>query len=55
MYSIKQDGNCNLSTMSDPHHEFGGKNVLIQLKPLTEVASKVGPAPFCVCCSWLTA
>ncbi|GAX77564.1 hypothetical protein CEUSTIGMA_g5008.t1 [Chlamydomonas eustigma] len=41
-YSIKEEGNCTLSDMSDPHEEFGGKNVPIVLKPLRELAKEVG-------------
>ncbi|KAG4913673.1 hypothetical protein JHK84_054129 [Glycine max] len=41
-YYIKQSGNCNLSGMSDPHDEFKGKNVLIERKEPSELASKYG-------------
>ncbi|XP_052118810.1 uncharacterized protein LOC107492509 isoform X2 [Arachis duranensis] len=42
-YYIKQSGNCDLSSMSDPHDEFKGKNVLIERKESkdpSEIASK---------------
>ncbi|XP_020108373.1 spermatogenesis-associated protein 20 [Ananas comosus] len=39
-YYIKSSGNCDLSRMSDPHSEFKGKNVLIERRPLTYMASK---------------
>ncbi|KAL6271785.1 hypothetical protein ACE6H2_028696 [Prunus campanulata] len=39
-YYIKPSGNCDLSTMSDPHNEFKGKNVLIERKDSSEMASK---------------
>ncbi|RYR49480.1 hypothetical protein Ahy_A07g035985 [Arachis hypogaea] len=29
-YYIKQSGNCDLSSMSNPHNEFKGKNLLIE-------------------------
>lgn len=35
-------GNCDLSRMSDPHNEFKGKNVLIERKNPSEMASKLG-------------
>lgn len=35
-------GNCDLSRMSDPHHEFKGKNVLIERHSPAEMASKLG-------------
>ncbi|XP_020211932.1 spermatogenesis-associated protein 20 isoform X2 [Cajanus cajan] len=41
-YYIKQPGNCDLSGMSDPHDEFKGKNVLIERKESSEIASKYG-------------
>lgn len=41
-YYIKQPGNCDLSEMSDPHDEFKGKNVLIERKESSEIASKYG-------------
>eukprot|EP00197_Chlamydomonas_leiostraca_P004455 CAMPEP_0202859470 /NCGR_PEP_ID=MMETSP1391-20130828/1566_1 /ASSEMBLY_ACC=CAM_ASM_000867 /TAXON_ID=1034604 /ORGANISM="Chlamydomonas leiostraca, Strain SAG 11-49" /LENGTH=819 /DNA_ID=CAMNT_0049538503 /DNA_START=158 /DNA_END=2617 /DNA_ORIENTATION=- len=41
-YALKPQGNCTLSPRSDPHHEFGGKNVPIMLQPLAEVAAKHG-------------
>lgn len=41
-YYIKPEGNCDLSRMSDPHKEFEGKNVLIERKSPSEVASKFG-------------
>ncbi|GAQ78020.1 Six-hairpin glycosidase-like domain containing protein [Klebsormidium nitens] len=39
-YYVKKQGNCDLSRMSDPHHEFGGKNVLIERTSLEETAKK---------------
>ncbi|GMN38092.1 hypothetical protein TIFTF001_007344 [Ficus carica] len=41
-YYIKPEGNCDLSSMSDPHKEFKGKNVLIERKSPSEMASKFG-------------
>ncbi|KAK7259411.1 hypothetical protein RIF29_25018 [Crotalaria pallida] len=41
-YYIKQPGNCDLSKMSDSHNEFKGKNVLIERKDASEMASKYG-------------
>eukprot|EP00268_Persea_americana_P040361 TRINITY_DN4005_c0_g3_i1.p1 TRINITY_DN4005_c0_g3~~TRINITY_DN4005_c0_g3_i1.p1 ORF type:complete len:838 (+),score=178.18 TRINITY_DN4005_c0_g3_i1:85-2598(+) len=41
-YYIKPSGNCDLSRMSDPHEEFKGKNVLIERKDLSTMASKWG-------------
>ncbi|XP_057439314.1 uncharacterized protein LOC130731137 isoform X2 [Lotus japonicus] len=41
-YYIKESGNCDLSRMSDPHDEFKGKNVLIERKDPSEMASKYG-------------
>ncbi|KAK3041455.1 hypothetical protein RJ639_000432, partial [Escallonia herrerae] len=41
-YYIKPLGNCDLSTMSDPHNEFKGKNVLIERNSTTAMASKFG-------------
>ncbi|RWR76553.1 spermatogenesis-associated protein 20 [Cinnamomum micranthum f. kanehirae] len=41
-YYIKPSGNCDLSGMSDPHEEFKGKNVLIERKDLSTMASKWG-------------
>jgi len=40
-YYVKAEGNCDLSRMSDPHGEFGGKNVLIK-RPTVDVAAKFG-------------
>ncbi|XP_068658801.1 uncharacterized protein [Aristolochia californica] len=39
-YYIKPSGNCDLSRISDPHNEFGGKNVLIERKNFPTMASK---------------
>lgn len=39
-YYVKKQGNCDLSRMSDPHHEFGGKNVLIERTSMEETAKK---------------
>ncbi|KAH0908333.1 hypothetical protein HID58_031654 [Brassica napus] len=41
-YYVKKSGNCDLSSMSDPHHEFAGKNVLIERNELSAMASKFG-------------
>ncbi|XP_050264885.1 uncharacterized protein LOC126708922 [Quercus robur] len=41
-FYIKPVGNCDLSRMSDPHHEFKGKNVLIERHSPAEMASKLG-------------
>ncbi|XP_043812662.1 spermatogenesis-associated protein 20 isoform X3 [Manihot esculenta] len=41
-YYIKQLGNCDLSGMSDPHNEFKGTNVLIELNDVSALASKLG-------------
>ena len=41
-YYIKTSGNCDLSRMSDPHNEFGGKNVPIERKAISYMAAKVG-------------
>lgn len=41
-YYIKPTGNCDLSRMSDPHNEFKGKNVLIELVDTPALASKYG-------------
>ncbi|XP_077217755.1 catalytics [Tasmannia lanceolata] len=41
-YYIKSSGNCDLSKMSDPHEEFKGKNVLIERKDASVMASKLG-------------
>ncbi|XP_006645291.1 spermatogenesis-associated protein 20 isoform X2 [Oryza brachyantha] len=41
-YYVKSSGNCDLSGMSDPHNEFKGKNVLIERKQASLMASKCG-------------
>lgn len=41
-YYVKSSGNCDLSPMSDPHNEFSCKNVLIERKPASSMASKCG-------------
>ncbi|XBI68060.1 hypothetical protein VPH35_047320 [Triticum aestivum] len=41
-YYVKSSGNCDLSGMSDPHNEFSGKNVLIERRPGSLMASKYG-------------
>ncbi|KAK9984016.1 hypothetical protein SO802_033541 [Lithocarpus litseifolius] len=41
-FYIKPVGNCDLSRMSDPHHEFKVKNVLIERHSPAEMASKLG-------------
>eukprot|EP00262_Sarcandra_glabra_P016505 TRINITY_DN5407_c0_g1_i1.p1 TRINITY_DN5407_c0_g1~~TRINITY_DN5407_c0_g1_i1.p1 ORF type:complete len:819 (-),score=166.41 TRINITY_DN5407_c0_g1_i1:230-2686(-) len=41
-YYIKSSGNCDLSQMSDPHNEFKEKNVLIERKDISAMASKLG-------------
>ena len=43
-YYVKAEGNCDLSRMSDPHGEFGGKNVLIK-RHSADTASKYGKKP----------
>lgn len=39
-YYIKALGNCDLSRMSDPHNEFKGKNVLIELTDSVALGKK---------------
>ncbi|KAJ0265006.1 Catalytic protein [Hirschfeldia incana] len=39
-YYVKKSGNCDLSSMSDPHNEFAGKNVLIERNEVSAMASK---------------
>ncbi|VVB07078.1 unnamed protein product [Arabis nemorensis] len=39
-YYVKKSGNCDLSSRSDPHNEFAGKNVLIERNELSAMASK---------------
>lgn len=34
VYGVQAGGNCNLSARSDPHQEFTGKNVLMQVRKL---------------------
>ncbi|XP_008789958.1 spermatogenesis-associated protein 20 [Phoenix dactylifera] len=41
-YYVKSSGNCDLSSMSDPHNEFKGKNVLIVRKDISSMTSKLG-------------
>ncbi|XP_042476929.1 spermatogenesis-associated protein 20 isoform X2 [Macadamia integrifolia] len=41
-YYVKPSGNCDLSQISDPHHEFKGKNVLIERNDTSTLASKLG-------------
>ncbi|CAO2839624.1 unnamed protein product [Amaranthus hypochondriacus] len=41
-YYIKPTGNCDLSSMSDPHNEFRGKNVLIERSNTEALAKKQG-------------
>ncbi|CAK7348254.1 unnamed protein product [Dovyalis caffra] len=41
-YYVKPLGNCDLSRMSDPHNEFKGKNVLIELTDTPALAKKYG-------------
>ncbi|CAN0897995.1 Spermatogenesis-associated protein 20 [Linum grandiflorum] len=41
-YYVKPSGNCDLSRKSDPHNEFKGQNVLIELKDAQDLASKYG-------------
>ncbi|KAF8401524.1 hypothetical protein HHK36_012464 [Tetracentron sinense] len=41
-YYIKSSGNCDLSTMSDPHNEFKGKSALIERDDASTKASKLG-------------
>lgn len=39
-YYVKKSGNCDLSSRSDPHNEFAGKNVLIERNETSAMASK---------------
>ncbi|KAE8693748.1 spermatoproteinsis-associated protein 20-like isoform X2 [Hibiscus syriacus] len=41
-YYVKPLGNCDLSSMSDPHNEFKGSNVLIERNDSSVLASKLG-------------
>ncbi|XP_002994074.2 spermatogenesis-associated protein 20 isoform X2 [Selaginella moellendorffii] len=41
-YYVREQGNCNLSRMSDPHNEFLGKNVLIERQSLADTVAKFG-------------
>ncbi|KAL8151421.1 hypothetical protein V2J09_021229, partial [Rumex salicifolius] len=41
-YYVKPSGNCDLSSMSDPHNEFKGKNVLIERNSTEAMAKKYG-------------
>ncbi|KAK9808898.1 hypothetical protein WJX72_005964 [[Myrmecia] bisecta] len=41
-YYVKAEGNCDLSPRSDPHHEFTGKNCLIQKQSLADTAQSAG-------------
>jgi len=41
-YYIKASGNCDLSEMSDRHDEFKGKNILLERKDVSFMASKWG-------------
>ncbi|KAJ6729492.1 SPERMATOGENESIS-ASSOCIATED PROTEIN 20 [Salix viminalis] len=41
-YYVKPLGNCDLSRMSDPHDEFKGENVLIELTDTSALARKYG-------------
>ncbi|CAK9178038.1 unnamed protein product [Ilex paraguariensis] len=41
-YYAKPSGNCDLSRLSDPDNEFEGKNVLIERKSTSAMASKLG-------------
>ncbi|KAG0483455.1 hypothetical protein HPP92_011539 [Vanilla planifolia] len=43
-YYVKVSGNCDLSSKSDPHHEFKGQNVLFESKDVLSCASKLGMA-----------
>lgn len=38
-YYVKPGGNCDLSSRSDPHKEFVGKNCLIAMQSIAETAS----------------
>ena len=40
-YNIKKEGNATLSEMSDPHGEFGGKNVPILLTSIADIAREL--------------
>ncbi|CAI7794163.1 unnamed protein product [Closterium sp. NIES-53] len=42
LYTVRKDGNCDLSPRSDPHNEFAGLNCLIQRCSLAEAAKKAG-------------
>eukprot|EP00850_Spirogloea_muscicola_P011628 SM000073S21404 [mRNA] locus=s73:76458:81626:- [translate_table: standard] len=41
-YYIKAEGNCDLSSRSDPHHEFKGLNCLIQRHEVSDTAKTFG-------------
>ncbi|CAI5527501.1 unnamed protein product [Closterium sp. Naga37s-1] len=42
LYTVRKDGNCDLSPRSDPHNEFAGLNCLIQRCSLSDAAKTVG-------------
>ncbi|GJP76825.1 hypothetical protein CLOP_g7278 [Closterium sp. NIES-67] len=42
LYTVRKDGNCDLSPRSDPHNEFAGLNCLIQRCSVAEAAGKAG-------------
>jgi len=44
-YGVRPQGNCDRSSCSDPHAEFGGANVLYQAAPLEAVAAVAGLSP----------
>lgn len=41
-YGVKSEGNCTLSPRSDPHNEFVGKNVLMEMQSLQTTAAQAG-------------
>ncbi|GBF98147.1 hypothetical protein Rsub_10559 [Raphidocelis subcapitata] len=45
VYDVRREGNCDRSPRSDPHGEFSGKNVLIQVKAPWEAAAAAGLPP----------
>ncbi|CAI5486922.1 unnamed protein product [Closterium sp. Naga37s-1] len=42
LYTVRKDGNCDLSPRSDPHNEFAGLNCLIQRCSVSDAAKKAG-------------
>ena len=41
-YFVKPGGNAVLSPRSDPHHEFGGLNTLIERQSVADTAKQLG-------------